>query len=362
MLAPGVVLDRLHRDRDPVRAAMCATLLSPILLTTLSILGMLTGRAPLTMAALVAGASMLSFVALAARSRSHTRVSLRPLLPLLGVLVLVATLSAFLPLTREWWRMRSDAWFHAAVVAEIAHYGLPPTDPYFTGIPLQYMWFYHVMVLTVAKATNLSSFWVMALANLQAVLGLGLAAYALASVFRDRVTHRLTATISLLFAFNGAFWLLLPIKAIRALLGDVRGREELARTFALSPMNFKTAYSFMHIYFNQEFFLDKFMVATAFGFALAFMMVGWYAATNYLVWRRRASLVVLSVALIGMLGFHSLVGFVMMVAIVGSAALMLLLRRAVDPVPLRALVARLGPAVASLFVTTPYLFEVMHLR
>ena len=36
-------------------------------------------------------------------------------------------------------RYRSDAWFHAAVIAQIGDYGIPPEDPYFAGLALQWM-------------------------------------------------------------------------------------------------------------------------------------------------------------------------------------------------------------------------------
>ena len=363
MLAPGFAAYRLFRGGDRVGAALSALLLSPVILSVSAILLILAGFTPHVVSMATVLAALLAVAVVTVRSGARMRVpATRELVALAALLLVVAVLTAWLPLTREWWRVRSDAWFHAAVVAQIRDFGLPAEDPYFIGMPLQYMWFYHVMVLTLADTLRLDAFRVMALVNVQALAGLGCAAYALAGVFRDGLAHRLTATATLLLGFNGAFWILLPVKGVKAMIGDVTGGDELARTFALTPFTYNTACGFMNIYYNQEFFLDKFMVATAFGFALAFMTAGWFAAVDYLATRRASSLLILALALIGMLGFHSLVGFVMLVGIFGGAALVYLLRRTPEPFPFRSFVVLLGVSLACFLLTTPYLYQVMHMK
>ena len=180
--------------------------------------------------------------------------------------------------------------------------------------------------------------------------------------FGASIAHRLAAASTLLFAFNAAFWVLLPIKGVRALIGNVRGVEELARTFTLTPFTYDTARAFMKVYYNQEFFLDKFMVATAFGFALTCFAAAWFATANYLTTRRPWALAMLASVLIGMLGFHSLVGFVMLVGLFGGASLVLVFRGHVEPFRPRDLAVLLAVALASFLVTTPYLYQVMHLK
>jgi len=275
---------------------------------------------------------------------------------------LLVVLTAYLPMTREWWRIRSDAWFHAAVISQISDYGIPPEDPYFAGMPLQYMWFYHVLVLVLSRGAELDPFRVMALVNIQALLALGVAGWQLCGVFRRTFAHRLGAVSVLLLGFNGAFWLFLPVKMVKAMMGDVRGFDEIKRTYALFPLDYARALDFTNIYYNQEFFLDKFMVATAFGLSLAFMVAGWYGAAAYLQRRRAAPLVLLAGSLLGMLGFHSLVGFVMLVGIFGGAILAWLFRDRAAPFPVRQVLVLLGVSLGVFLASGPYLYQVMHLK
>ncbi|HEX5131840.1 MAG TPA: hypothetical protein VFX92_05065 [Candidatus Krumholzibacteria bacterium] len=362
MVLPGLGVYRLAAGRDSVAAAMSSLLLSPVILACMSILGQMAGLGVRAIAAVVILAGLAMVLAAEFRGARIERGRVRDLLPLAGLVVVASFLTGFLPMTSEWWRIRSDAWFHGAVVAQIRTFGVPPDDPYFVGMPLQYMWFYHALVLEIADALRMDPFRVMAIANIQAVAGLALAAYSLAGVFRERVVHRVTAAATLLFCFNGAFWILLPVKLVKAMMGDVRGGEEIARTFSLVPFNYGTACSFMNIYFNQEFFLDKFMVATAFGFALAFMTAGWFAAAHFLARRERSSLWVLAIALVGMLGFHSLVGFVMLVGIFGGIILALLTGRGLPGQRPRDAFVVLAVSLLCFLLMTPYLYQVMHMK
>jgi hypothetical protein len=364
MLAPGAALYLLAERRAPRLSTLtlCALVLSPVVTTVLGIAGLWRHVPIMTISGVISAvfiaAAAVAFVTLRARVASPDR---RSLVWLGALLVVLVFLTGFLPMTHTWWRVRSDAWFHGAVVAQIADFGLPPQDPYFAGLPLQYMWFYHVLVLVLSRALVMDPFRVMALLNVQALLGLGVCAWQLCGVFRRSFAHRFAATAMLLLGFNGAFWLFLPVKLSRAFAGDVRGWAEVKRTFSIVPFNYDQARSFMKIYYNQEFFLDKYMVATAFGLALAFMLAGWYGASEYMRTRRPAPLVVLAVALLGMLGFHSLVGFVMLAGIFGGAILAFVFRGR-DAFPLRSMLILLGVSLACFLAMTPYLYEVMHLK
>ena len=364
MLAPGAALYLACERRAPRLSTLvlCALVLSPVVTTLIGIAGLWMHIQIMTVVGITCAvgiaAAAVAFVTLRVKVALPDR---RSLLWLGGLLLVLVFLTAFLPLTHAWWRVRSDAWFHGAVVAQIADYGLPPQDPYFAGLPLQYMWFYHVLILVLARGLNMDPFRVMALVNIQALLGLGVCAWQLCGVFRRTFGHRLAATAMLLLAFNGAFWIFLPVKLPRAFTGELRGWAELKRTYAMSPFNYDTARDFLKTYYNQEFFLDKFMVATAFSLALAFMVAGWYGASEFMRTKRPAPLMVLAVALIGMLGFHSLVGFVILVGIFGGAILAWLFRgRAAFPV--RAMLVLLGVSLACFLAMTPYLYEVTHLK
>lgn len=365
MVLPGAFGARLI---DNARLGTCEALLagaviSPVLLTLIAVATLFAGgNLQAAVLACLAVASSVSLAAILARRPalipSSRRETVVLLIFLAGLLLLVSTL----PFTREWWRIRSDAWFHAAVVAQIRDFGLPPEDPYFAGLPLQYMWFYHVLVATLSEALHVDSFWTMALVNAHATVALVLAGYRFASVLRPRLQERIAGMATLVFAFNAAFWVLLPVKLVKAFMGDVRGGEEIARTFALTPLHYNTAYGFMNIYYNQEFFLDKFMVATAFGLALVFMTSGWAAAIDFLRGGQRSALLLLAASIVGMLGFHSLVGFVFLVGLVGGSILMHFARGRVDGYQVRPVAVMVGVSVLCFLAMTPYLYQVMHAK
>lgn len=365
MVLPGWAVFRLV-DTDPhsfLERLLAGMLASPVLLMLITAAAMFVGGTveTATTAFAVTAATLVLASAWVVRP-PVTRPERREALCLFLFVAILLLLTATLPFTREWWRIRSDAWFHAAVVAEIRDFGLPPEDPYFAGLPLQYMWFYHVLVSTLSQALRTDPFWVMALVNAHAVVALVLAAYRFAGALQSRFAHRFAATATLVLAFNAAFWILLPVKLVKAVMGDVRGMEEIRRTFALTPLHYDTAYGFMNIYYNQEFFLDKFMVATAFGISLVFMIAAWAGAVDVVQRGRRYGGWLLAVSIVGMLGFHSLVGFVFLVGSVGGAILLHLFRGRADGYRPRAAVAVVAVSILCFLAMTPYLYLVMHAK
>jgi len=361
MVVPGASLFRLlDSSRQGLLEVLLAGVVASPLVVTLVATGILfAGGSPhaASLAVVVASAGLLLAAALVRRPtpaamRSRDAAVLACFIA--GLLLLTSTL----PFTREWWRIRSDAWFHAAVVAQIRDFGLPPEDPYFLGLRLQYMWFYHVLLTTLADALRVGPFGAMAMFNAHAVVALVLAGYQFASALRARFLHRFVAAATLVLAFNAAFWIFLPVKLVKAFMGDVRGMDEVRRTLALTPLHYDTASRFLNIYFNQEFFLDKFMVATAFGIALVFMTSAWAGAIDYLQNGRRYGLALVATSVVGMLGFHSLVGFVFLVGVVGGASLLHATRARIESYQPRRPLVLVAVCVLCLLAVSPYLYQV----
>ena len=364
MVIPGVALHRLvARSGSLGEAVLAGFILSPVMVAVFGALGLWMGASPVAAArGFIVLAAAGALVAARVQRVPFTLPARRETLVFLAFVAAFVLLTAFLPVTREWWRVRSDAWFHAAVVAQIEYAGVPPEDPYFAGVQLQYMWFYHVLVLVLARILDLDSFWPMALLNVHALVGLSLAVFYLAGVFRDRFVYRLAATATVLLAFNAAFWVFLPFKALKAFSGEVRGAEELARTFALSPLHYKTAFRFLETYYNPVFFLDKFMVGTAFGLALAWMTAAWASACRYTTTPRPEQLWLFGGALVGMLGFHSIVGAVTIAGVWGGLALTHLRRAHVASYQPRTAAVLAAVSLGALVAMAPYLYQVTHLR
>jgi len=370
MLLPGAALYRLTvRRASALESLTGAFVLSPIITCALCVLFMLAGTSvemAVRVVIVLAGAAGIAGVLLTrsdSPGRATANLSPRQWIAAGALIVATLFLVGYLPQTSEWWRFRSDAWFHGAVVAQISDYGLPPMDPFFAGYELQYMWFYHVTVLALSRAASLDPFRVMSLINLQCLAGVFLATMLFSGIFVRRFGRRLGSCILVAFGMNGLVWLFLPFKAIRALTGEVTGTEELARSFSLSPFDLYTARSFLTVYYNQEFFLDKFVVMTALGLAFSCMALFWWACAEYLKTRRPYALIAASLSLVGMLGFHTLFGVVMIAAAAGGLVLSLVFRsKGVDGYRLRPAIELAIALAAAAAATAPYLYSITRLK
>jgi hypothetical protein len=363
-LVPGAAVYRLaSKDPDLLEEATAAVALSPVLTTALATGAMLAGIPTRETATLVLILTcilgLFAFRGFPAVRRSLDR---RQILALAVLLVGVSVATSYLPLTEEWWRLRSDAWFHGAVIAQITDFGIPPEDPYAAGFPLQYMWFYHVYALTLSKASGIEPFTVMALINIPALIGFALAAFLFSSIFRKAFSHNFAATLTALFGMNAAFWLFIPLKLARAFVGEVRWGEEVSRVFALKPFNILSARGFVQLGFVQEFLLDKFMVATAFSVALCLMGVLWWAAAKYVASEKREYLVVSFLSAFGLVAFHTALGTAAFGGVAGGLVLLIVLRRYMQGYTIRPVVTLLVAMMICGILLLPYLYSVAHAK
>jgi hypothetical protein len=191
-----------------------------------------------------------------------------------GIAGAFAALTAAFPLAWTWWRIHSDNWTHAAIVRATLE-RVPPLDPGFAGVPLQYAWIYHAFV---AGAHALSGAGIDGVMLLLATLSLvALVLGAAAALGPRRGGDAFWTLLLLLLGLNALFPLFAPLLAVRALLGEVRGTAELARVFDLRPLQAETTGAFLRGLSGQDFFLDKFMVVTPFALSLA-AFASWLAA------------------------------------------------------------------------------------
>ncbi len=362
MVLPGLALHRaVTHHPKPFEAMASALVVSPILVASVAALVMsLGGSALQTAFTLTALVAMLCAV-VASKPTNFVAIDRRHVVHVAFAALSLAFLTGFLPMTEEWWRIRSDAWFHLAVVEQLSTYGVPPEDPYFLGFPLQYMWYYHVLVATVMQITHLPPEWVMALINIQVVAGLVVAVYCWAGVYQARHSKRLASALMVPLGFNGLFYAFLPVKVARGLVGEVRGWHAVQEQFNLDPFNYSNVSQLLTIHYNADFLLDKYMVATAFSVGLACLALGWYAACEFMSSRRVPALVVLFFSLVGMIGFHSVVGFVMLVGIFAGVGLTWLLRVS-NGFSTSSMIAILGTALAAFLAMLPYVYSLMHAK
>jgi hypothetical protein len=179
----------------------------------------------------------------------------------------LAALVAAYPLLSEWYRIFSDAWAHQPIVRSMFEGGLPPRDPWFAGLRLGYAWTYHAFVATLVALSGLDAFTLMACFSVVSVAALAACVAHLAHRVHGAGAGWTVAFVS--FGLNALFPLFLPLLVARAVVGEVRGFEELARTFALWPLDGDQAGGFLRSLGGQDFFLNKFLTATPLGLALA---------------------------------------------------------------------------------------------
>ena len=182
--------------------------------------------------------------------------------------------TALFPALSEWWRIYSDAWTHSGIVRAIEVAGVPPLDPGFAGVPLQYAWIYHAFVAGARVMAGADVYLLMAL----------LAAFALATVVlcaggiaagMDRSAVGWTLGL-LVLGMNATFPLFLPVQLAHAFTGEVRGWAEVSRLFSLWPLEWDRTGIFLRSLGGEDFFLDKFTVATPFALSLG-AMTAWLA-------------------------------------------------------------------------------------
>ena len=240
--------------------------------------------------------------------------------------------TALFPLLSPWWRIHSDNWTHAGIVRATLE-RVPPLDPGFAGVELQYPWIYHAFVAGAHAVTGADVYALMLL--LAAVALVGVVLSTAAALGRERAGDAGWTLVLLVLGLNALFPLFAPLLAVRAFLGEVRGAAELARLFDVRPLQWETTNTLLHGLSGQSFFLDKFMVVTPFALSLA-ALTAWAASLRrWLAGGRRAELA-LAVLLTLAAGLMHPVTGVFLGASTGLAALLVLaLARGETPLRMR---------------------------
>jgi hypothetical protein len=311
-----------------VSAFGIAVVLSPVLVA-LPVLGVMSLKLPVDMAVwAIVGIAMAQFLVYGTQGGLSIRPSERKfLIAIVCLLALAAFLTLWLPSTNPAWRFREDSWFHAAVFNRLSGHGLPAVDPYFSPLRLQYMYFYHVILLTVSTLTGLNPFSTMIVTNFMAIAGCVFGFSFLAGRFARSRAVRWLGTCLFVLGMNGLFYLFFPIRFARVLFGETTGREVFDHFFTLSPAGYDTASRFLAVEQNQFMLLEKFMLGTALSLTIGLVCV----VLGLMAMSRRAgwswlSLLLYGIGLCGVLFLHLIVGITLVAAIVVTIVAMLVFR------------------------------------
>jgi hypothetical protein len=221
----------------------------------------------------------------------------------------LAAVVAIPPLVNRYVPVRGDAWTHAGIVWEIIVRGVPPEDPRFAGLPINYVWFFHAFLALLVRLSGDGPFFFMPLFNVvQGGLTASLAYRIGLGLWRDRRAARGTLLLVVL-GFNAASYLLWPLGFIRPLIGTVRSPEELmAYIHVVKFPSAEIIFSLHAGYASMVNFFDKLLTGTAIHHGYLLMMVYLWASLLWLADGRAESLVLVAAAAAGMLFFHGVVG------------------------------------------------------
>jgi len=311
-------------------------------------------------------ASLLFFYALLAFAlvRARGRHDEEPAADLPGSVAAISILFAGLIMAsyflNRYLLVYTDAWHHASVVNEILERGIPPMEPRFPDVPINYMWFYHLFEAIFKELSGLSVTWALGVFNGVVALTFPYLIARLSLLFtRDRGSLA-AVTLLAIPGIQAAGWVLWPLNFLSAFFGQVSGRAEVARILERIDLNGAAVIYFLtppRTWLMSS--LDKFITITAFGITLNLFML----ACILVIERGRErglhlrTAAILLVAIGGSLLFHVVAGMALALTMIGGGVLYSLfdrIRNREKPSPFQALVIPLT-ACAALALTYPYI-------
>jgi hypothetical protein len=274
--------------------------------------------------------------------------------------VAAAVLIALPAILNPWIRVRSDTWVHAALVWEVAERGVPPQDPRFAGLTLNYVWIFNCFIAQLVALGNGSPFTFMTLFNVVnlAVL-LRLVWHVGAVVWRG--TEAADGALRLAaVGFNAGAWLLWPLRLIRALGGYERGWAEIQRQLGAFHLGTVDAvFTLAAPFALMASMLDKFLLGTALSYSWVLYALFLWALARWAEERAADALLWAAVAAAGMLFVHGVVGMSVLPAALGTLALAAVLGRRLEWLPRVGRNAAFGAAIAfGIGLAAPYTWAI----
>jgi hypothetical protein len=174
-------------------------------------------------------------------------------------------------------RVIGDGMLHAQIVSEIRLRGIPPQNPSYAGLPMNYMWLLHVWVAALVEAMGLSAYRVFPWVGGAMMGALALGVFRIASLFWSEPLHRRLAPAVVALGMNSLGWVpMLAYLLVAPAVGVDRGFAEFqsrASDWLLHPNAHFICYAMIqNSYFVLCSFLFKFMCANAIGTSLALIV------------------------------------------------------------------------------------------
>jgi len=274
--------------------------------------------------------------------------------------LLAAALMALPCVLNPWIRVRSDTWIHGALVLEILDRGIPPQDPRFAGLALNYVWIFNFFIAQLASLRGGNPFTFMVVFNVvNAALLLRVVWHMAVKVWGD---HRAADGALALAAlgFNAGAWLLWPLRLVRALTGHERGWAEVQRQLATHYVGtVDVLFSLSAPFALMASPLDKFMLGNALSYAWVLYALFLWALVRWAERGSAGTLAWAAAAAAGMLFVHGVVGLSVLPVALGALALAALLSRRLAWLPAPGRLAALAAAIAlGLALAAPYTWAI----
>jgi hypothetical protein len=244
-----------------------------------------------------------------------------------GWLLACAVFVALPPLFNAFVRIRVDTWVHGALVYEIAHHGVPPVDPRFIGMHLNYVWFYNLFQAQLTVLRGQDPFVFMAIQNVVDLALVIAVVWQLAWAMWGTARAAKGTLLLFVLGLNAGAWMLWPLNLLRALHGQVQGAAEMKRIMADTRLaGTDILYVLSAPFAHMVNFWDKFSLGTPIGYAYLLMLVMWWALARALAGEGVRWLFVAALAAAGQQLFHGVVGMSVIPVATGALILAALLR------------------------------------
>jgi hypothetical protein len=328
---PGLVLTLLIADGRISRSdrVILSIILSPILISlTVAAVSIVTGEIFIS-AKIVLTLCYLLFFTLSISGRGDRAMEGENGVP--GAVYLISFLYAGLILisyaVNNYLLIRSDSWYHAAVVSEVLSRGIPPKEPLLADFSIRYMWFYHLFQAVWIRFSGLPLFSAMGGFNIVNAFIFPYLIARFTAYFTEKKYLIVFATLFAIAGLDSASWILWPVGLVRAFFGDVTGMAEIKRMIANVNVNGVEVIRFLkpggtwQVNWN-----DKFLTITAFNYSLnLFLAYLIFMLRDVVLTRSRIKYgVILSIMILGTFLFHVVTGIVLLFVIIGSSILIFL--------------------------------------
>lgn len=307
-------------------------LLSPILVSMLSaVVNLLAGDIYMSVNIVLIASYLLLFAAIAMGKHRIAGENNRSVPKAIFIVSFAyAALILISYLVNDYLLIRSDSWYHAAVVREVMERGIPPQEPLLGDFSIKYMWFYHLFQAAWIKRSGLSLFHAMAFFNIINAFVFPYLATRFASYFTSRKSVMVLVALFAIAGLDSASWILWPIILIKAFIGDVTGMAEVKRILATTSINSVEVIRFLKPEGTwQVNWSDKFLTITVFNYSLNVFLACLILMLkkSFMSDSRFKAIVTLFVMILGTFLMHIISGIVLLYVLVGSSILMYLSSR-----------------------------------